>query len=424
MVMKRIVVLAASALSLQLHTEPVMAQDSNLFARDRNISVSERYRPEFQPLGSRWGGFIAYPALRIDLGYNDNITIAESEKQSAQLVYLLPSLNIRSDWSRHSLSTYARAAVTRHPNYEQDDTESWTVGANGRVDTGAWSALRGGLEIGRQVESRAASSAPQAIAEPVQYDLRSAYTSFGHIINRVRFDGQLVVRQYSFEDVRLVDGSVRSLRDRDQTTYQASGRVDYALSPASALYVRAMVNRRAFDLPGTAATPNRDSRGLDVVAGADFEVTNLVRGEIGLGYLEQVFDEAMYGRLSGLSANARVEYFATPILTLGLTANRSVNDSGVPGSAGILATVIEGTADYEARRNILINASLGYTNESFDALDRENRSWFASLRASYLVNRHLSLTANYDRASRDSRGAQSVNDFTANRFRLSFAAQY
>ena len=145
---------------------------------------------------------------------------------------------------------------------------------------------------------------------------------------------------------------------------------------------------------------------------------------MGAGYLQQEFDNPIYSEISGLSANAALEYFATPLLTLGLTANRSVSDSGIPGTAGFLTTAVQATADYELRRNILINAKVGRIIDRFEELDRENARWTGSLSATYLLNRRVGLTALYDYQTRDSSGIASTNDFTTNRFLASLVLQY
>jgi hypothetical protein len=421
--MRHTILVLTSGLAVVVGATPTLAQ-ADLFARDRNVAVSQRPRPELQALGLRWGTFMVYPETQLDVGYDDNVTAAETDERSDWLVRLSPSVELESGWSRHSLTAYARAAVTRYLDYDRDNTETWAVGASARGDIQRGSSVQGGFEIARQVEPRTSSSAPQSLAEPIVFDSRSANLRVTHAFNRLRLIGRLDVRDYDYEDGRLINGATINQDDRDQTTYEALGRVDYAVSPATALYGQVAVNTRSFDATGAAGTPNRDSEGINALAGANFELGDLVRGEVGLGYIEQRFDDPLYGSLSGLSTNARLEYFATPLLTLGLTANRAVTDSGIPGSAGILATTVQATADYELRRNILIGARLGFADEEFDGIDRDNQRVFGGVRATYLMNRRFGVTASYDVETRDSSGLQAVNDFTANRFLISLVAQY
>lgn len=399
------------------------AQDVDNFARDRNIAVTQRGRPELEALGLRWGSLMAYPKVQLDLGHDSNIFASETGESSDTFIRVAPRVDVESDWSRHALSAYARTALTRHAEFDNENNETWTVAANGRLDVERFTEITGGLEYSRLVEPRTSSNAPQSIAEPIDYDLVAVYVGGSHTVNRLRGTARFEVREFDYQDGRTNSGGLVEQDDRDQVTYEATGRVDYAISPATALFGRVIVNERNYDV-ASAFTPLRDSRGFNAIVGANFELSNLVRGEAGVGYLEQNFEDPSFGAFSGLSTNARLEYFATPLLTLGLTADRSVGDSGIVGSAAFLLTTVQGSADYELRRNILVNARVGYSEEYFDSIDRRNDRWFGGARVTYLMNRRIGLTASYDYESRDSSGLAAINNFSANRFLLSIVAQY
>lgn len=399
------------------------AQDVDNFARDRNIAVTQRGRPELEALGLRLGSLMAYPRVQLDLGHDSNILASEIDERSDTFFRVSPRVDVESDWTRHALSASARAALTRYAEFGEENNETWTVAADGRLDVRRFTQITGGAEYGRLVEARTSSNSPQSIAEPIDYDLAAVYVGGSHTVNRLRGTARFEVRDFDYQDGRTISGSLVEQDDRDQTTYEATGRVDYAISPATALYGRVIVNERSYDT-SSALTPLRDSSGFNAIVGANFELSTLVRGEVGVGYLEQDFEDPSFGAFSGLSANARLEYFATPLLTLGLTADRSVGDSGVVGSAAFLLTTVQVSADYELRRNILVNTRVGYSQEEFDSFDRTNDRWFGGARATYLMNRRIGLTASYDYESRDSSGLSPINDFDAHRFLLSVVAQY
>jgi hypothetical protein len=82
------------------------------------------------------------------------------------------------------------------------------------------------------------------------------------------------------------------------------------------------------------------------------------------------------------------------------------------------------TADYELRRNIIVEARAGFSQEDFDAIDRQNDRWIGGVRATYLINRRLGVTATYDFENRRSSGIDRTNDFNTHRIALSLVAQY
>lgn len=407
-----------------LTAPPTSAQDANLFARDRNIAVDQRGRPELEALGVRAGSFMAYPKLQIDIGRDSNVAVQGNDELRDNLLRVSPRLDVESDWTRHYLGGNLRGAFTQYETYESENTDSYGIQAAGRLDVRRFTQINAGVEAARDTESRTSSGAPNAFESPASFVTQSAYVGATHTVNRVRGSAQLNVRDYSFDDVRTFSGVTLDQDDRNLTTYDLSTRIDYALSPATALFGRLVLNERQYETGGTATTPSRDSQGLNGLVGVNAEISNLLRGEVGVGYLKQEFDNPLYGEISGFSTSATLEYFVTPLLTLGLSGDRSVSDSGIAGTAGFLTTSIEATADYELRRNVLIAARLGRTIDAFDDIDRENKRWIGSLRATYLVNRRVGLTATYDYQTRDSSGAFATNDFTTQRVLLSLVLQY
>lgn len=402
---------------------PVHAQAADLFARDRGVSVKERPHPEYEALGARSGVWLAYPKLQADVGYDSNVLATDDNEISDTIITLMPQVEIESDWGRHSVTGYARGKITRYVEYDSENTETWAVGGAGRYDIQRGRNISGDLNYAREVEPRTASNTPASIAEPIEYDRYGGNLGSTWTFNRLRLVGTAGVQTFDYKDGVSISGVVVPQNTRDQRTTSASLRADYAISPATALFLQVEGNRRRFD-NGDLLTPLRDSDGINLLAGANFELGALVRGDIGVGYISQSFDNPLYGKLDGFSGRGRLDYFITPLVTLGLNANRSVADSGIIGSAGILTTRFEGTVDYEFRRNVIVEGRLGTLVEEFDTLDRQNDTYYAGVRATYLLNRSVGVTGSYAYETRQSSGAAAINDFAAHRLILSLVLQY
>ena len=420
-------VISALALGLglpALFSGAAAAQDANLFARDRNVAVDQRGRPELEALGVRVGTFMVYPKVQIDIGRDSNVAARGDDELRDTLYRFSPRADLDSDWSRHAVSGNVYGAFTRYAEYDSEDTNVYGLALDGRLDIRRFTFVNAGFAASHDVESRTSSATPNFSFSPAQFNTVGGYVGVSHTVNRIRGTARLNVRDYAYDNIENLAGLTIDQSDRDLTSYDLTSRVDYALSPATAVFGSVILNERNYKGGALGTTPKRDSNGFNVQGGVNFELSSLIRGEVGAGYLQQTFDNPLYSEISGLSANAALEYFATPLLTLGLTANRSVSDSGIPGTAGFLTTAVQATADYELRRNILINAKLGRIIDRFEELDRENARWTGSLSATYLLNRRVGLTALHDYQTRDSSGLASTNDFTTNRFLASLVLQY
>ena len=124
-------------------------------------------------------------------------------------------------------------------------------------------------------------------------------------LGRIRIAGGAEWRRYRFDDAFTASGQRldQTFRNRDVTTEQL--KVDYALSPRFALYVAGSANQRSYDIRPIGA-PARDSHGYTIEGGADFDITNLVRGHVQLGYLSQTGKSGLWSA-HGLSGRGKVD---------------------------------------------------------------------------------------------------------------------
>ena len=99
---------------------------------------------------------------------------------------------------------------------------------------------------------------------------------------------------YNYDDIDLID---QDFRDSDVTT--VGGRLRYAFSPGYAVFSDFRYNWRDYRIDD-----NDNSEGWRALAGVQFEVTRLLRGEVGVGYQEQDYDNPLIGTVSGLSYEA------------------------------------------------------------------------------------------------------------------------
>lgn len=399
------------------------AQAVDLFARDGAVAVKERPHPEYEAIGSRLGAFLVFPKVQLDLGRDSNVFAAETDEQADTVWTLAPTVDAQSDWGRHSVTAYARGKLTRYADNDSENRDTYAFGGAGRYDVQRDRNVGFAANYAHEVEPRTASNTPAAIAEPIEFNLYGGEVSANWLFNRLKLNGSLGVQTFDYEDGVSVSGVVVPQDTRDQSTTTGMIRADYALSPATAVFVQVEGNQRRFDV-GDALTPLRDSDGVSVLAGVNFELSDLVRGDVGLGYIGQSFDNPLYGEFSGVSGRANLDYFLTELITLGFSADRSVVDSGIIGSAGILSTRFETTADYEFRRNLIIEARAGLTLEEFDTIDRDNDVYNLGLRGTYLLNRSIGVTAGYTYEARRSSGQDAINDYDAHRVLLSLVLQY
>lgn len=422
------VLLAAGAASAQSLIPGTDFDVPQFYGRGKNVSVLERDRPEYQAIGVHAGGFTLYPRLDVGVHSTDNVypgsTLASQKEKSDQYFTVDPSVNIQSNWGRHSLSAYAGIHETQYSKYSSENTTAWDARVNGRLDVYGDSYVNFGADAQRQYEARGSQNSISLATKPIPYDTQGVYVRGLYGQDRLRASIDADYRNYDFKNVP--GATFEDSRDFEQVRVALRG--DFALSPDTALFGKVVESDSSYKNGtsiGVALTDKRDSKETRALAGANFDLSDVARGEIGLGYVSRNYDSKAFKDLSGFAASAKVEYFPTQLMTVTFVGQRTVQDAAFNNSGGYFANSIQLGADYEVRRNLIIGAAAGYERDDFQGIDRKDKVVNLSAVARYLVSRNLGIGASVSYADRSSDGTPATlgPEFNVMRFGLSLVFQ-
>ncbi len=415
---------AAGGIAATLIAIPASAQSvGESFKRDHNVGVRERRRPDYDALGIRAGSFLLLPKVTADATYSDNIYATNQGKVGDTIVGATGELQAISTWSRHQLRGFAKAARAEYMDRGTESNTTYAIGASGQLDVQRDFAFSGLGQYEHLVEPRTASGTPLASLKPIEYDLTSSDFGVAKAFNRLRVKGALSYRDYNYDNGRTVGGALVGQDFRDHKIYRGVVQVDYAVSPDTAVFVAVQDERRNYELSSPLSALQRDSKGYQISIGADFDISQLVRGQIQGGYLNHNFEDARIGDVSGFGAQARVEYFATQLLTLTFRGAREIEDTGLSNTSGYLTTNVSAQADYELLRNLILTARAGFGHDNYRGIDRTDNRFSASAGGVYLLNRSVGVGLLYTRLDQSSKGVTRGPEFAVNRFTLSLTLQ-
>jgi hypothetical protein len=190
-----------------------------------------------------------------------------------------------------------------------------------------------------------------------------------------------------YEDVRALGGGTLDQDFRDGDIFVVGGRAGYIFSPGYSIFVDAHYNDRNYD------TGFNDSTGWRVLSGVEFEITNLLTGEVGAGYMQQDFDTG--DEVSDFSYHAGLIWKPTPLMTVRLAGDRYVGESSLAGSPGPIATTVFTAIDYEVLRTLVGTPFAGIAFQDYISSSIDAQSIFAGIGADYDVNRFLSIGFDY-----------------------------
>lgn len=412
------VLLAVSAWATHAAAQSA-ARPATLFARDRGTAVRERPHPEYEAVGARVGGFLFRPRLEVGTEFVDNLYAAPDDATADSLLRLAAGASLGSTWSRHALGVRVQGVTRRHASETREDSTDASLDLDGRLDLTRDMDVSVGAGRFRRAEPRGASDAPDVSADPIVVDTSEVHLQGRRMAGRLRTMLRIDHRVLDFRDGDTASGEEVDQDHRDRTVSRLTGRVDYAVSSAAAVFVQAHTDRRDRE-----SAPARNSTSGEALLGADFEMGALVRGQVAAGYVRQAFDDPAARNIQSLAATARIEWFATPLTTLTVSGDRTVEDAEQVGSAGSLSSRIAVTVDHELLRNLILTARLGWRGQDYNGVDRHDRRFTAAFEAGYLFNRRSGVSLIASHEQRSSRGQAAGAVFEVNRLAGALVARF
>jgi hypothetical protein len=386
-------------------------------------TVTNRERPETDPLGMRLGVWRLDASLALGYVQDDNVLAADADEMDDDILLLRPEARLASDWSRHALRVGGEASIARYSDFDEEDYEDWRVFAEGRLDlpAGNVAASLGRLELHEERTS------PDDLGglEPTTYSVDAAELSWLYEPGALRVRPDVRYRALSFDPTPVAtpaDPDARPARctpsgapgidtcsneDRDRDLIDAGLRIGYAMTPGYDLFVEGRLSSLDYDRRVDFNGFERSSDGYELLAGSTFALGSTTFGEVYAGYRHWSFDDDRFETIDGLAFGADVTWNVTPLTTLGLAADRRIESTTIVGASGIERTAVGLSADHELLRNLLLWARVATVTEDFEGIDREDDLTELGIGARYLMSRRLYVLVGFEREERDGSGADA-----------------
>lgn len=390
------------------HAQDVSASPTadSQFDRQRTLAVNQRVQAGYEEIGIHTNGFTIYPRLRSQIAYDNNVRAVQDGRDGDFGLAVEPSVRAVSEWSRHQIGLAASASATRFAKLKTENTETAALQAEGRYDAGDEIRLFGYIGYRRDVERRSAPGALRNSLRPLAYKTATAGGQLTWQGNRLRLAATANASRINYDAVTTLDGVRLSRSDLDRRRYEASVRADYAITADLALLVSGTVSKIDYNLSLNAITPDRTARKAELLGGISFEFTDLLRGEVAVGYIDQNFQSAGIRDFSGLGGRAQMEYFPTRLTTVVFEASRTLQDAGNPLSPSYRRTRVGARVDHELYRYIVISAFADYESDRFQLPSRTERRPHVGLSGQYLLNRHVTMFTRFDHLRVSTRPAE------------------
>jgi hypothetical protein len=387
-------------------------------------TVTQRPRPDYDPIGIRVGDFFWFPHGEVDEVFNSNIFALQSPT-SDFITVLQPGFDLLSSLPRNAINLHAGAAAGFYARDPTQNTATGFVSADGRLDVDAHSGFFGNAQFAHLYTPRTSPNSPGNAAEPVTFDSYTAAFGYAQSGRRVGYEADVAVLATQYNPVPLVGGGTASQSTSNSIIPQATLRASYEFIPDYQAYIRA--SGSVYNYPNTppgGISPNSTIYRVD--AGLQILPRHLIYGEVYVGYLTQSFQTSDLPSTSTLDGGGRLVWNVTPLTTLSSNAIRTFQTTNPTSGtgAGYLQSVVIASVDHELRHNVLLNASAGYENDSFQGISRNDNILSAGASIRYLLNRNLYLAGSYSYQQRTSSGSAAGTPYSQSIVMLRLGTQF
>lgn len=347
--------------------------------QEQSVSVRDRARPDYDPLGLRLGGFTLNASLDLDVTNSDNIYAEEADADEDTLFTAGLRGRLSSNWSRHALILEAGGTTVNYDEFSSEDYDTSFAGITGRLDIGGDTSVTARARMSHDAETRRDPDAPPQGQPRPEYDRTEMAISGQHRFNRFRVGLTAAQVEYDYD-------GLQNFRDFDQTS--VGGRVEAELTPRIGLLFQATTDERDYD-----NTPSLNSDGQTYLVGATINFTDLMKGEIAVGQFVRDYDDPAIGQQEGLAVAGSLEWYITRLTTLSFEASRNAEQNvGATTAVPFVESRFGVRVDHELLRNLVLTAGVEAGSREYDnVISRDDDYVFADAGMDWFVNRRVVL---------------------------------
>lgn len=355
-------------------------------------TVFSRSRPDYDAFGIKADPFVITPQMLVSAEYDDNVFATNTNEDDDFIFTWRPAVRVATDFSEHLIGVEGFARIVRFASEDSENIEEGGANMFGRYDLSSEASFFGNVGWVRDVEER-------IDPEFVGGQRGKSDTLTGRVGYTQRFASFTVDGAAEYRNIDFLNSADT---DRDRDEYGARVRVRYAWVPRISPTVQVDYLHRSYKDSVDSTGLNRDVDRYGIGVGALVDITDLIQGDFLIGAQRSEPDDPTLDGFWAFSASGNVIWNITELTSIIAGLQRSEEATAVTGAAGRVSSTADLRVEHELLRNLLVSADLGYRNDDFRSTTRDEDTISAGIGAEYLLNRYVSIVADYTFSDRDS----------------------
>ena len=368
--------------------------------------------PYYIPVGS----FLFRPQLGITAAYDSNIFAQRANEKADEILVLEPNFLLKSNWDKHYLRLNVGGELGRYRNNPSENYDDSWVDVKGRYDVSKNTNFFGGVNHTRDHEER---GTPAVVGtQPTTFGSDQAHAGFARQMGdyKIRFGGTVEKLDFNNTATEIND-------DRDREVRGLGVRLNYLYEPNRELFAQGIYDSRDYVLGVDDNGYNRDSEGYRASVGVKNRYSNRLGVESYVGILHHDFRDSRFANIDIPEVNAKINYLSSPQSRIGLSLNRTLEETILSGASSYLSDTLSLQAErrFDSRRSVVASFSTGIADYQGVTLKENNVD--ASIDWRYRINPEMYFGLRYRVLVNDSNQATAVNNAANPQFSQDYVRQ-
>jgi hypothetical protein len=343
--------------------------------------------------GIKAGSFRFLPSLTVSERYDDNIFATRIGRTDDFITTISPYLFVKSGWTKHQLNLEAGADIDNYSQNENENTQNYQFGGDGRFDISEQSNVFGGGRFKQDHEDR--ESVNQASgSERTIFDDIQAHLGLLQKFSKVSVRAGGTFQRLDYDDVPSSIGNINN-DDRDRHLYTAGARISHEVTPGLGLFVQGSYDLRNYDSRVDDNGFNRDSEGFRGAGGIKLKINRKIEAEVFAGYLYQDYEDPTLTNAKAPDYGALITWKMTPATTVRGYVDRTVEETVLFNASSYINTMAGMSFDHKFWKDLKLSSDINYFNSDFQGSQRIDDVISLGLGIKYLIIENIFVGTDY-----------------------------
>ncbi|MEJ2141567.1 MAG: outer membrane beta-barrel protein [Gammaproteobacteria bacterium] len=366
----------------------------------RKSIIIVRKRTEKQDAqGIKLGNFILSPSVSLTEYYDDNVYASSTDEKDDAVTIITPAVNLKSDWKQHEINVDAGLEVSRYAELAEENVNNGWLNFKGRYDVNKRHHMLLGLGYIRDHEDRAS---PDEISgdRPTKFVNSAVDIGYSGRYNNHYFRVILNTTRIDFDDIDSL-GSVIDNDDRDRDENAVGFRYLYKYSPASAVFLNSVTDKRDYTQTIDNEGNERNSDGIRNSIGLEY-VSSTTISRLSIGKLHREYQSTVFEDVDESYFDLQHTWKFFESSSLSFKAGRSIEETTLDNSPGYLFTDSSIRLNLPFSDNKGINIEAARATAEYYLINREDDYLDYGVGYMQKILENLSFSIDLHRAERDS----------------------